>query len=322
MPSSKISESDIWAYVSETANADTVKRVKEWISSSEYDALLFNEIKSLHYKISSDYQLVNVSEAKDRFFGLVQGKVIKKYDWKQIFKYAAIVFVALSITVYFFSRNGIKDEVVAQTGFGESKKMTLPDGSFVWLNGASLIRYTTESSRQIFLEGEAFFEVAKNKEIPFIVTTVDGLQVKAIGTSFNVKAYKNNPYVETVLVTGRVEVTLALGSKEKYEMEPNDKITFRRVDKRLLRSTANQVDDIIAWRSGVIQFSNKTFGEIALDLENRFNTKIVFQNEKLKEVRFTGSFEEGTPVEEILGTLKLISEFQFKKLNDNEWLIR
>ena len=320
MDNYEITETDLWAYVSKKADKNTMDKVEEWKNSKDYDPALFNKIVQV-YKITGEnpYHEVRISEAKMNFFNSVKSKNVAFRNWKNVFKYAAAVALLISTATYILLMSN-SSEINLQTSFGEHQKVELQDGSVVWLNSSTRLTYSQDSPRKLYLEGEAFFEVAKNKEVPFVVITQKDIQVMALGTSFNVKAYKSGNYVETKLFTGKVEVSSTTHFKEKMLMHPKDKITFFNKEKRIVRSKFNE--NAIAWKQKKIRFENQTFNEIALELFIKYNVKIKFESRQISKFRFTGSFDEKTPINEILETLKLSKSFEYKRVSQNEWLIK
>ena len=319
-----VTKTEIWAYLSKTADSSTILKVEEWRNSDQFDEQLFTEIESIYKITGKNKQLpISTTLAKERFFKAIEIEKTNSFNWKSILKYAAVlVFILTTSTVIFqnFSKND--KQILVQTTYGEQKQIDLPDGSTVWLNASSSLRYTEKYPRKIYLEGEAFFEVAKDKEHPFIVSTIDQLNVKALGTSFNVKSYTENNFTETILYTGKVEVTSDKYFKDKIIMLPEDKVTFSKVTHKVIKSKTEFMESLIAWREGKIQFKNKSFHEIAKDLSIQYNIQIHFENEKLSNSKFTGSFEALTPMDEILETLKLSKYFEYKQVDSLLWVIK
>lgn len=317
METFKITETELWEYISKTADDITTKKVEKWIDSYDYDEDLFNKIATIH--THSATQNPSIEEAKKRFFTTVKSKTVV---WKELLKYAAI-FVILISGVYFYNTvSSNTNQIVVQTTFGEQKNIALPDGSNVWLNAFSKLSYNVETPRTLYLEGEGFFEVAKDTLHPFTVTTPDHITVKALGTSFNVKSYIDSPITETKLLTGKVEVTSDEQFKEKVLLIPNQKVTFYKHTKEVVKSKMDPNESSIAWKEGKIRFENKTFREIAIDLKAQFGKQIHFKNEDIAVTKFTGSFDNTTPIDEIFEILKISKEFTYKlNTETNEWII-
>lgn len=314
-----ITKTELWAYVSKTADNTTVQKVEKWIDSPDYDNDLFTEINTVYLHTSSN-QSPSVEMAKDIFFDTVQPK---STIFKKLYKYAAILVLAISGTYTYQYLSNHHFPIVVQTTYGEQKQINLSDGSKVWLNASSKLSYTKKHPRTLNLEGEAFFEVAKDKKHPFTVTTSDHITVKALGTSFNVKSYLNNSFTETKLLTGKVEVSSDKHFKNKPILIPNEKIVFFRKDKRTVKSTISFNEQNIAWKDGKIQFKNKSFKEIALDLKIQFNINIEFKNDAISNSRFSGSFDKITPIDEIFEIMNYSKNFKYNlKTGTNEWIIK
>jgi ferric-dicitrate binding protein FerR (iron transport regulator) len=319
-----ITETELWAYISKTADVATIRKVEEWKNSNDFDKELFAKTE-LIYQATEGNSYVNdsINTARDQFFKTVKIEESTSYSWKNVFKYAAMLALVIATSLYSYQQlSGQKEQILVQTSFGEHKQINLPDGSVVWLNASSKLSYKPKNPRTIYLEGEAFFEVAKDKKHPFTVSTADHLKVKALGTSFNVKSYSKNTFTETILFTGKVEVTSDKYFKNKILMLPNDKVTFIKNSREIIKSKANFIKSSIAWKEGKIQFKNKPFKEIANDLNIQFNIKISFENVALSNSKFTGSFDKATPINEILETLKLSKQFDYNQLGGNHWVIK
>lgn len=213
--------------------------------------------------------------------------------------------------------------------YGERKNFQLPDGSVVTLNGGSKVTIGGGygvSTRDIFLEGEAFFDVKHNREIPFIVHTA-AMDVKAVGTAFDVKAYPDEKNTETALINGVVEVTLKEAQQRRVLLLPNQKVQWTSpasgpVDAENEKSkaedskqkTAGSVQNITktdegdiietAWKENKLVFTDESLSDIAVLLERWYGVKIVFADDAIRNYRFTGIFEK----EELGSVLSILKE--------------
>lgn len=185
---------------------------------------------------------------------------------------------------------------------GGEYKLRLSDGSLVHLNAMSSLRYPVHFSgeaREVVLTGEAFFEVSKDAAKPFIVKTT-GVDVRVLGTTFNVSAYPDNPYTQTTLVSGSVQMqtreggTIVLKPSQQAELDnKSHEIVVRQVDVTLYTS----------WIQGKIYFKDERLETIMTALSRWYDVKIVFVNEKVKNMRFgcnLNRYEEITPFLELL----------------------
>lgn len=200
-----------------------------------------------------------------------------------------ILLLLTTFSVYYYAMHQqTMQDMIVLVEKGQKVNLVLPDGSRVWGNSDSKLSYGSRFNRKervLSLEGEAYFEVMPDKERPFIVETVD-LTVRALGTSFNVKAYEYEKNVYTVLMTGKVEVK---SSFEALVLQPNEGIVFNRQTGNMEKSSVEDAKDYINWRYNALTFKGKTFENIVLTLERYYNTRIVFESEALKKYRFTGT---------------------------------
>ncbi|MEX0275735.1 MAG: FecR family protein [Flavobacteriaceae bacterium] len=319
MEDHRITETDIWAYVSGNADGETTRRVELWKQSKAYDPKWFEDLAQM-YQLTGEMpqEEPNVQNAKLKFFKAVEGPGMGRSRFlREFVKYAAAI-VLLASGIYFLYDPS--EKIVVQTTFGEQKEVHLPDGTQIWLNASSRLSYETASPRKMLLEGEAFFKVVKNEKVPFTVDTHDGIKIKVLGTSFNVKSYRQKEYTETVLLEGKVELS-SRNFPNKVEMSPNDKILFLGRERKLVRSTVAKPNELIAWKDGALHFSDKPFWEIAADLEIQRNIKIKFKNDEIATSHFTGSFEAGTSIGEILETLRSTKPFKYQQSADGDWIV-
>ncbi len=192
-------------------------------------------------------------------------------------------------------------------------KITLTDGTVVTINSGSTLKYgsnfSNKSSRKVFLNGEAFFDVAKNKNAPFIVNTKD-MHIKVLGTRFNVSSYNNDKKSSVVLEEGSVSINkkssknvknIILKPKEQFVLE-KDKFSVKPV----------LVEKHIAWKKRKLHFSNDRFEDIIKEMERYYNLKINLNSSSLNNNRFTGTFTSET-IEEVLNVFKELSEFKYTK---------
>lgn len=314
----KITETELWAYISKTTDDETIQKVEKWMNSPDFDEALFIKTTKL-YNITFEED-VAVTHAKNKFFNTVKPK---RVIWKEMLKYAAILVAVISGVYSYNNITSNKNQIIVETTFGEQKNIILSDGSTVWLNASSTLSYNAENPRKLYLEGEGFFDVAKDKLHPFTVTTPDHITVKALGTSFNVKSYADSPTTETKLLTGKVEVSSSKYFKNKLLMAPNDKVVFHKKNKEIVKSIMDYNESTISWKEGKIKFINKTFKEIALDLKAQFDIKIKFKNVAIANSKFTGSFENTTPIADIFEILKVSRDFNYQlNVETNEWMIK
>ena len=205
--------------------------------------------------------------------------------------------------------------------YGKKFELSLADGTRVHLNAGTFLKYpinfVSGQKRQVFLKGEAFFDVAEDKEHPFIVNAND-LNVQVLGTEFNVAAYPEDPTAHVVLVEGAVGMYV---EGEKFEEEtaivlrPGHKGIFAKDDKSF--SKEEVVTEIYtSWRHGELIFRNMTFGRILKKLERHYNVEIEYKNQNGAEALFNANFGD-EPIEKVLEYFKKIYDIDYKFKEDH-----
>ncbi len=276
-------------------------------------------------------------------------------SWFKKNKFYAIALALIVISIFslrsFNHSYTVSDKVnEINVNPGAKTKLQLPDGSQVWVNSDSKLSYSEnfkDTVREVFLEGEAYFDVAKDSAHPFIVHT-SGIDIKVLGTAFNVKAYRAEPTIEATLIHGTIEVTKPNQSNpSKVILKPHEKLTFDKLaaeqstvnnqslkNNTLRRHTtirpvititpiAKSITDsaIIetSWIYNRLSFEEEEFENLAVKMQRWFNVKITIINDKVKSYRLTGSFENET-IEEALRELKYLVSFNYQ-INGREVII-
>ncbi len=234
-------------------------------------------------------------------------------SWRKAMRWAAvwILPVVSAWTVYVFTSRPVSaDKVVAITApYGERAEVRLMDGSRVWINSGSTLTYDgnfNRNERRVFLEGEAYFEVQKDARRPFIVTAGE-MDVQALGTAFNVTAYRNDQYISSVLLEGSVRVN---AQGKEHVLAENEQLIFDRTNHTLSMGKVYAAD-FIQWKEGNLYFENRSFDEIAHTLSRVFNVEIRFASEELRTVRFSGTLGGGS-IRSALDILSLTSSMRYE----------
>ncbi len=200
------------------------------------------------------------------------------------------------------------------TTVGGDYQLVLSDGTKVWLNAESEIDYPIEflgDKREVFLKGEAYFEVAPDPEKPFIVKTTS-MQTRVLGTSFNINAYENEPNVYTTLLTGKVEVMLnKRGNASPVVLKPAMQL---KLDKESGDFSVEKVrvEEITAWRYGVFMFAEDDIEVVTRMLSRWYDVKFVFDGERKGPHTFSGRMSKDDKLNEILEMLTLTGGPEFK----------
>jgi transmembrane sensor len=224
---------------------------------------------------------------------------------------------------------------------GSRSKLVLPDSTVVWLNAGSKLTYSEQfgiTNRNTTLTGEAFFDVKKS-HIPFIIHA-NSVQIKVLGTAFNVKSYPNEKTTETSLIRGRLEITLDKRPGEKFILKPNEKLVIAnemgnemeeaRAEPELKKEpivvlgglTRNRDDNTIletSWVENKLEFQDEPFAEIAKKMERWYDVTIEIKDEKMAGQRLTGTFEK-EDIKQALTALQIAYPFNFT-INNNHIII-
>jgi transmembrane sensor len=243
---------------------------------------------------------------------------------------------------------GIKSVVEASeisTRNGSRTDIVLPDGTKVWLNAGSKITYDKtfgETLRNITLTGEAYFDVVHNAEKPFVIHTT-AMDIKVLGTEFNVKSYPDESTTEASLIRGSIEVTLKDKRAEKIVMKPSEKLVVS--NEEIVRSTRSvpvqralkYSDPIISlghlnyfsldstiletsWVSNRLIFEDESFEQVATRMSRWYGVSFDFGDDSIRNLRFTGNFKNES-IEEALKAMQITADFSFRISSDKHVLI-
>lgn len=218
---------------------------------------------------------------------------------------------------------------------GSKTHLVMPDGTLVWLNAGSRLTYDRNfgaAYREVTLTGEAFFDVARNAERPFVIHTAR-IDVKVLGTRFNVKSYPTDRTTEATLIRGSIEVSIKDRPSEKIILKPNEKLVVANDDSTLHRNVhshhaVNGDESLVSirkptyetvtgaiietsWVDNKLVFQDEEFSELAARMERWYGVEIRFDNFRLEAWRFTGTFQNET-IQQALEALKLTANFYYK----------
>lgn len=327
----------------ELTNKDS-KILNLWLEKDVHNKLIFDQFSDI-WQVSSHNKLNKEIDA-DKAWAEIQ-KQLLFHDKKsrniliyEIMRIAVVFVIALflgGLGYYFIDQ---KKELIPEPQFveyvsplGSRSFVKLVDGSKVWLNAGSTLKYKSsygEDNRELQLTGEAFFEVAKNREIPFIVKTSE-IDVIALGTKFNVKAYSEERTIETTLIEGsvRLESSTAIFA-DNLVLKPNEKAVFTKKNQPMdlvanhqqpkeIESTSKpkleiiesvEPEPIISWKDQRWVINNEKLEHLAIKLERRFDVNFIFDNDVLKEYSFRGTLEDET-LEQIMEAIKFSSPIKY-----------
>lgn len=236
------------------------------------------------------------------------------YEWMKI---AAAVVITFMVS-YFYMNNTRQNQAVEMQTLhvpaGQRAELTLADGTKVWLNALTTLTFPnrfTDSSRKVYLDGEAYFDVKHDKQRLFTVNT-QKYDINVLGTEFNVTAYNKNGLFETALLNGAVEIESSNG-QQKLRLNPGERAY---TENENLLVTPIQDYDTFLWREGIISLKNERIENILKKLELYYDVEIINKKNSIKDIPYTGKFRTKDGVEHILNVLKIPTKLTYTKDND------
>jgi ferric-dicitrate binding protein FerR (iron transport regulator) len=270
--------------------------------------------------------------------------------WLPRFAAIFILGAVFSVLVTYLVQNSTTQKLTfyeINTPAGAKTEVTLPDGTTIWLNASSNLKYSNRfgrKNREIFLEGEALFKVAHDKSKVFVVQTAD-LKIKAYGTTFNVKSYSDENTVETTLIEGSIGITRTKFSKKKRDevmLEPNQSVVYYKptshvevsqtkeiaADTKLKTEHRQKLTYMIskgidtkpftAWKDGTLFIKSETLKQLAIKLERKYDVTIHFSDKQLEKLKFTGVLENET-IEQVIDAIGIAAHIDYSIEDRDIW---
>lgn len=324
-----ISENPEWQYA--VQNLESL-----WKKETVYDQSVSEDAYLLHLNRLAEMNIALDEDAPHSDKPVVRLWRSRRWIW-------AAAFFVLAVATYTIIGTSKKNSAVSNiaavqelnevsTRMGSKTRIQLPDGTVVMLNSGSKLTYGKDYGfqlREVTLTGEGYFDVKKMKEKPFVIHTAN-INIRVLGTSFNVKAYPEDKHTETSLIHGSIEVTIKNRPDNKIILSPNEKLIVEnntlqeqgRVTARSIVPTVSinklkydQVDKTLPetqWVENRLVFRDEAFEELAARMERWYDVKIVIEGEQLKQTRMNGSFDKET-IDQALEALKLMIPFKIEQ---------
>lgn len=295
-----------------TSKEETL-RIKEWAESSEENAkrlqqerVLYDILLLQEDKLDSTYPIIKKSIRKNTYSLL---------KWSaRIAGVIMLIFASYSTSKHIIYKNINSSMQTINVPTGQYISMQLPDGSNVWINAQTTIKYPSifgQSKRSVYLDGEAYFQVARDENHPFEVETSKGI-VRVLGTEFNVKSYSKDKEFTASLLSGEIEVGLK-GSTEMIHMTANTTATL---DGQTLKIAQIESHNAYTWKDGLLTFSNVSFEEMMANFEKIYGVDIIIESSEVMKHKYTGKFKIIEGVDYALSMLQKSITFEF--INDTE----
>lgn len=273
--------------------------LRSWIKEPEAKSVFYEYYQQLWHLASDEMD----QDVQHEIFSDILSKIGKdipstvnrqiRYSVRNWLRYAAVaacITLIVGVGSFFWGKgtSATPDGSVTMSVMnGQKADIVLADGTAVYINSGSKITYDNSYNKEkriLTLDGEAYFEVAHNKEKPFIVKA-NGVDVEALGTSFNVKAYKTSQTVSVILVEGKVKV----GDEKNEEiLNPNERLEYNLLAKSFEKSELHPNTDLLLWRSNELAFYGESLNEICQTLTHMYNWKFIFKSEAAKHYTFSG----------------------------------
>jgi len=309
-----------------------------WISEDKINLLEYNDFKEIWNHSNRLAMPSSIDLPKSLVTTRKEAGIDRKpVKWLPAFaQIAAVLVLAILFStlynLFLETKPQEKNEAIVyqqvKASYGSQTRVELTDGTVVYLNSGSSLRYPGTFSgmktRNVELTGEGHFEVAKNSEQPFIVD-IHKIQIKVLGTTFNVDAYSNNSSFTIALVEGSIQLQQKIGNEvaDLMQMKPNQVAFYNQTENKLTWKTEDDLNKYTAWTDGQIVLSNDPINMVIQKLENWYNVDIELIDRRLEKYRFTGTFID-EPLEQVLSILNLTSRMEYKviparKLGDNSY---
>lgn len=310
-------------YLSGNTSPEEVRQVETWLSRSAENEKTLEQLYFIRQ--ASDrlrvMQSVNPDLALLRFKKQVRLKrhslqLRQRLQWLQ--RIAAILFIPvflLSVYLCIRQKQEAEQYIEVKTNPGMVSSFQLPDGSKVWMNAGSYLRYPAtfaSAKREIFLEGQGYFEVTHNPAKPFVVKVDQGYSVEVLGTEFNITAYRNEDLIETTLVEGSVKLNLGSSADKMVSqiLKPKEKAVYKKKDRLLSISSINPNYET-AWKDGKILFKQHPMEEVLKILSRHYNVQFEVKSPQVMDSEITAKFSN-EQLPQVLEYLRLASGIKFK----------
>jgi transmembrane sensor len=303
------------------------KELLSWISESEENRNEYIRIKNTQALLQQGKEMSEKSIADDfeRMKRRIKtsGRIL---NLRQIINYAAIIISSIIGGYLLHSVTKIENLEVSMNEIsvpnGSRSHIVFPDGSEALLTNGSKISYPekfTGKTRDIKLEGAAFFTVAHNAEFPFIVS-IGEHRVKVLGTEFSVSAYPDDKLVQVDLVSGKVQMDIQdkTGDYKSYQLKPFHSLVLDKTSGSLKNNIRTPEGFLRYWQEGVYEFKDESFESLALIIERIYNVTIIFKDNIIAKSVFTGAFHNDSNVYTIIETFKRASTIPFKYEMEND----
>ena len=340
------------------ASPEDIQLLERWLEESEENRIHFEEIRDTWHSVEVEDALSEdvVNQDLGRVLNRIEDSstekqgIIRSLFGNWMLRGAAVFVLGVAAAWLLFQGGVLKNSndaalMMVETPRGSKATVLLSDGSRVVLNADSKLRYPREFSRNersVFLEGEAYFDITKDRKRQFLVKTSD-MTVKVYGTSFNVKSYPGENTTEATLVEGSISIfkhdTNGEMLKEEYKMKPNQRMVLYKEQTqetveveeikkaevlperkaKLVLTRRIDTDKFVSWKDGELKIEQESLLDISATLERRYDVTIHFSDDKIKEYRFTGIFHNET-IEQVMAAIAFAAPIKYRIEERDIWI--
>ena len=316
----------IFSYLSGELTEEDTNKLSVWLNASEENKKTYSEltdwwaiahVPQFESLAVSDFENLKAKLQKEDRMAPVK---INRYafSWRNMAATLLLV-LASGVASYIAGDSGYFRQVEIASfetvvPLGSRSKVILPDQSVVWVNAGSSLRYNEEFSekmREVYLKGEAYFEVMPDSLRPFIVKS-DQMDVKVLGTTFNVSAYEEDEFVDVVLLTGKVDVLLSgpVSGRSVYRLLPDEMLRYDK-STETLKKTKVDAANFCAWINGDLKFTKVPFSQLVHELERKYNIRLICKSRFLPDEIFSGSFTSSQTIYSILDEINVEKKYEW-----------
>jgi len=314
----------IYKYISGQTSTEESRIIQNWVEESTELKQELARLKNVWIMAGLDNEIdPNIKNPEiDRILKIIS-KINKKEQkqilQKRIIRYAAAIFLLIGLSgtlgYYISTRVNVAHPEMTEiiVPKGQRSSIVLPDGSNVQLNSDSHLKFISfqAGKRKVILDGEGFFQVTHDHSSPFVIEA-RGVEIEVLGTTFNVSSYPNDSVITTYLVEGKVKIT---NQKDEVVLIPSEVYRYNRTTHE---SSKMKVPDqrFSNWTKGVLTVEGETIAELSKKLERRYNVRILFGDEEVKQHRYTGTMRDDN-LKLLLDALEFASSIKYIQKGDS-----
>jgi ferric-dicitrate binding protein FerR (iron transport regulator) len=278
------------------ANKDELEALSRWEKKSPLNMSFLKSLKAFWEFSVDEESSGRLNIARERLLARLQSTRTEDNRRSLIYyllRVAAVVVFVLSIaglSIYMASETNLfykSNWVEISTEAGQLSKVSLPDGSLVWLNAGTVVKYCPDKNeRRVSLTGEAYFEVNYSQDYPFVVETGD-TKIKVLGTKFNVSHYPGSTITKASLLSGKIVMSIDKSDKVVH-IRPGEKVSYDAGTQALNKTEAIVQNDIL-WKQGVLVFENESFNDLIMKLERYYAVNFDYNRATFENIHYTGT---------------------------------